>query len=194
MSINHVRRTRYSTIRRLLTVESVSQPVSQSLHFKRVTRFTHNDITVPEKPPANVQPKGLRARIPPFGVPQQIGNIGTIGEESDEDVEMGQAPPLATETPKAVKKRKHAEENDKPASGKKSKKAKVAESHANGAKDSAKKPVKQTPVAPPTIPSAAKKAVAETPSKPSSAAAGASARKMTPILPPSVPGSKKKSA
>lgn len=98
-----------------------------------------------------------------------MGKIGMDASESDEDVEMTQAPPLpegsgpdvkADTAKKAAKKRKHGDV-EKGAAGqeeavstptKKSKKPRVDSSGAPTIPSSAAKPVKQTPIPPPPIP------------------------------------------
>jgi hypothetical protein len=113
------------------------------------------------------QPKGLKARYQPFGVPtggkQKVGTNGP--SENDDDVEMTQAPPLLTssaDTPKkAAKKRKHgdvekgtpSQEEAASTSIKKSKKARVDESSKKMVEPSSTKAVKQTPITAPVVPS-----------------------------------------
>jgi len=163
------------------------------------------------------QPKGMKIRYQPLGVTDLLpGQMGpSNGAQSDEDVEMSQAPPLPTGTPKAGgKKRKHgvveygtpSKESTEPSSTKKSKKVRINETPSVA---STQKPTKQTPIAPPAIPALnggssrlntkaasspvvpRKKAASnqDLPSTQPPKANGTNApKKVTPILPPAVPG------
>ncbi|KAL2023721.1 hypothetical protein VTK56DRAFT_1435 [Thermocarpiscus australiensis] len=160
--------------------ETLDQPVGQVLHITRVTRFEQDGESRASSSaalPAAVskaprpQPKGLKARFPPIGVTNgSMGKIGVDASDSDEDVEMTQAPPLLTssaadaraDTPKkAAKKRKHGDvEKGTPGQeeavstpNKKSKKPRVDSSNAAAVQTSVAKATKHTPVAPPPVPS-----------------------------------------
>jgi hypothetical protein len=130
--------------------------VDQIMHLKRVTQFSQGGEsllslsqtthTVPPRQP-RPQPPNLKARFQPFGAPSASGD--------DEDVDMADAPPPSSQkTPAKAKddkknKRKLEAETPKADSGKKSKKAKVEKETPS----SASKPVKQTPIVPPRVPS-----------------------------------------
>lgn len=161
------------------------------------------------------QPKGMKIRYQPLGVTNVLpGQMGpSNGAQSDEDVEMTQAPPLPSGTPKAGgKKRKHVVEDAtpgqaEPSSTKKSKKVRITETPS--AASTQKKPTKQTPIAPPAIPAlnggssrlntkaapspvvSRKKATANqdlASTQPAKANGTTAPKKVTPILPPAVPG------
>jgi hypothetical protein len=157
---------------RLLMKMAVNGSVDQIMHLKRVTQFSQGGEsllslsqtahTVPPRQP-RPQPPNLKARFQPFGAPTETAD--------DEDVDMADAPPPSSQkTPAKAKddkknKRKLETETPKADSGKKSKKAKVEKETPS----SAAKPVKQTPIAPPPVPSFA------------------SGKKQTPVpLPPSI--------
>lgn len=130
--------------------------VDQIMHLKRVTQFSQGGEsllslsqtthTVPPRQP-RPQPPNLKARFQPFGAP--------TGSADDEDVDMADAPPPSSQkTPAKAKedkknKRKLEAETPKAESGTKPKKAKVDKETPS----SAAKPVKQTPIAPPPVPS-----------------------------------------
>ncbi|KAK3385026.1 DNA-directed RNA polymerase I subunit RPA34.5-domain-containing protein [Podospora didyma] len=201
----------------------IEEPLDQVLHIKRVTRFGDESTQPPaalppvlsSKPP-RAQPKGLKPRNFPIGVPGGItGKIGTdTTSDSSEDVEMSQAPPFpsSTETPKnAAKKRKHEviekgtpDKGAPSASAKKTKKARV-DSSAAPSQGTPAKPVKQTPIAPPQIPSTTptdsvkkpssrKDKSVETPAKSSQFKTinnlKSASKKVTPVLPPVIPSMK----
>ncbi|KAK3305787.1 DNA-directed RNA polymerase I subunit RPA34.5-domain-containing protein [Chaetomium strumarium] len=222
--------------------ETLNEHVSQVFHITRVTRFNGDEKTqptpaataAPRPVVANAprpQPKGLKARYQPFGVSN--GGNGEVGlgqsSDSEEDVEMTQAPALLTnavsdakaDTPKqAAKKRKLGDvEKGTPSQGdasitpaKKSKKARVDDSIKKGTEAVSTKAIRQTPIAPPPVPSVVAKAAASPAPAPSSSArkskkdkgkkkdsasaenTGGSKKpvpaKVTPILPPAVPGVK----
>jgi hypothetical protein len=164
------------------------------------------------------QPKGMKIRYQPLGVTNLLpGQMGpSNGAQSDEDVEMSQAPPLPSGTPKAGgKKRKHgvvedgtpSRESAEPSSTKKPKKVRINETPSVASTQ--KRPTKQTPIAPPAIPAlnggssrlntkaasspvvSRKKAASnqDVPSTQPIKANGTNApKKVTPILPPTVPG------
>lgn len=163
------------------------------------------------------QPKGMKIRYQPLGVTNLLpGQMGpSNGAQSDEDVEMTQAPPLPSGTPKAGgKKRKHVVEEATPgkesaeaSSTKKAKKVRITETPS--AASTQKKPTKQTPIAPPAIPAlnggssrlntkpasspaVSRKKATDVPSAQPAKANGTTVpKKVTPILPPAVPGSSK---
>lgn len=191
-------------------IPPANQPVDRVFHITRVTHFGADDESQSSLPAASPtvtskaprpQPKGLKARYHPFGVTNgSAGNIGVDESDNDEDVEMAQAPPLAkADTPKkAAKKRKHGDvEKETPGQeeaattpAKKSKKARVD------------KATKQTPIAPPPIPSmdsasAVKKSKSKDKAKNKDSAStetklsdSKKSKKVTPVLPPAVPASK----
>jgi hypothetical protein len=176
----------------------VNEHVSKVFHITRVTRFDGDEKTRPtpaatSAPPTVVtnaprpQPKGLKARYQPFGVSN--GGKGKVGlgqsSDSEEDVEMAQAPPLLTnaaldtkaDTPKqAAKKRKLGDvEKGTPSQGdasvtpaKKSKKARVDDSTKKGTEAVPTKAVRQTPIVPPSVSSVVAKAAASPAPAPSS--------------------------
>ncbi|KAH6847324.1 DNA-directed RNA polymerase I subunit RPA34.5-domain-containing protein [Chaetomium sp. MPI-CAGE-AT-0009] len=209
--------------------EAHNQSVDRVLHITRVTRFGEEGESEPALAAASAavvtkaprpQPKNLKTRYQPFGVTK--GSAGTIGmdaSDSDDDVEMAQAPPLnaKSDTPKkAAKKRKHGDVEKGNANPqetastpvKKSKKARVESSSTKLVDPSPAKVAKETSIAPPVIPSSAAKVAAPEPagSSPVKKPKGkdkskkkASAEetsefkkpaKVTPVLPPAVPGIK----
>lgn len=159
----------------------MNHPVNTVLHIRRVTRFGHDGESQSSSAVATTstaisnaprpQPKGLKARYVPFGVPN--GGTGDAGAaaDSDGDVEMTHAPPLLTgsaadtkdDTPKkAAKKRKHGDvekgalgQEEAASTPKKSKKARVEDSSTPAVDGSSAKATKQTPIAPPPIPALA---------------------------------------
>ncbi|KAK3376708.1 DNA-directed RNA polymerase I subunit RPA34.5-domain-containing protein [Lasiosphaeria ovina] len=205
--------------------ESLQRPIDRVLHIKRVTHFNMEGesallAAAPKLP--RPQPEGLKVRYRPIGISDGAdGKTGTgaSSPESDNDVEMTQAPPagISSETPeKKTKKRKHdvvdkgtpGLEDSTSASATKTKKARVGQSKAAAASQGSTpaKTIKQTPVVPPTVPSvngnsaSARKAViakeknVETPSKSSQSKTitgpKSDSKKVTPVHPPSVPGMK----
>jgi hypothetical protein len=204
----------------------VKQSVDRVLHITRVTRFgeeAETELAAAAVTPPVVtkaprpQPKGLKARYQAFGVTNGAGGVG-IDASDDDDVEMAQAPPLdaKSDAKKAAKKRKHGDvektSNQEEAAStpvKKAKKARVDSSSTKTVEPSPANVAKQTPIAPPPIPSISAKAVA--PPEPAQASPkkskgkskskkdAASAEKasdskkppkVTPVLPPPVPGVK----
>jgi hypothetical protein len=209
---------------------AVNQSVDRVFHITRVTRFSDESASeLASAPPSTVavtkaprpQPKGLKARYQPFGVTNgATDKLGVDASDNDEDVDMAEAPPLQSgsaagaksDTPKkAAKKRKHgdvekATPNKEEAVStpvKKPKKARVDSSNIKAADSSAAKPVKQTPIAPPTLPSSAKTAASleasqsspakkskKSKSKDSASVKTKMPPKVTPVLPPTVPNMK----
>ncbi|KAK0725388.1 DNA-directed RNA polymerase I subunit RPA34.5-domain-containing protein [Lasiosphaeris hirsuta] len=205
--------------------ETLNRPIDRAVHIKRVTRFSQDGdgesaawtatSTGKSKPP-RAQPKGLKARYQPLGVPSNVSMGGNIrmttsssGDE-DEDVEMAQAPPASSSgtnvtsvTPKVGNKRKHGaveigtpgQEVTTSVSTKKVKKARFDTSEAPPSTPKAgKKGVKQTPVAPPLVPglngaTSSSSALAMRSSNSKTPAGEKRAlKKETPVPPPAVPG------
>ncbi|KAK3319894.1 DNA-directed RNA polymerase I subunit RPA34.5-domain-containing protein [Cercophora scortea] len=172
--------------------QSLGQSLDKAIHIKRVTRVFQGEsstaVTPATSKPKRPQPKGLKARYIPIGAQSAVE--ADAASESDEDVEMTQAPALlpgssakSADTPdgKSKKRKQGAAEE----STKKSKKPRVdAATPAKVNDSSSKKAIKQTPIAPPTIPT-----LNGTPSTQSKSINGI-VKKVTPVLPPSVPGMK----
>ncbi|KAK0611537.1 DNA-directed RNA polymerase I subunit RPA34.5-domain-containing protein [Immersiella caudata] len=201
--------------------KTLSRSVDRSVHIRKVMRFneegTASAIASAPKVP-RPQPKGLKARYQPLGAPTApMGKIGIdASSESEEDIEMDEAPLAlpSSETPKtANKKRKHGAvgngtpSQDAPgsASAKKSKKARVDASEPTPEASSSKK--KQTPIAPPYVPTmngktgppasspvlSTRKSQVSSDKLPSTQPATFSKaipKKVTPVAPPKFPGSK----
>lgn len=143
---------------------AVNGSVDQIMHLKRVTQFseggesllslTQTTHTPSTARPARQQPPNLKARFQPFGVNGSNGEMAPPPSSRNEDVDMEDAPPPSSQKTPAKEaekknKRKHEAETPKAESTKKSKKAKIEKEPPS----SAIKPIKQTPIAPPSIPS-----------------------------------------
>jgi hypothetical protein len=204
--------------------QTLNRSVERTVHIRKVMRFNDEDAAAAVASVASApkiprpQPKGLKARYQPLGVPTApMGKIGfDASSDSEEDVEIDEVPLAlpSSETPKtANKKRKHgAVENGTPsqdepgsASTKKSKKARVGASESTPAASSTAK--KHTPIAPPSVPAmngkagppasspvlSTRKAPGSPDKLPSTQPAMSSKvipKKVTPVAPPKVPGSK----
>ncbi|KAK4445002.1 DNA-directed RNA polymerase I subunit RPA34.5-domain-containing protein [Podospora aff. communis PSN243] len=204
--------------------QTLNRSVERTIHIRKVMRFNDEDTAAAVASVASApkiprpQPKGLKARYQPLGVPAApMGKIGfDASSDGEEDVEMDEAPLAlpSSETPKtANKKRKHGAvetgtpNQDEPgsASTKKSKKARVGASESTPAASSTAK--KHTPIAPPSVPAMngmagppasspvlSTRKVPGSPDKlPSTQPAMSSKiipKKITPVAPPKVPGSK----
>ncbi|PTB77496.1 hypothetical protein M440DRAFT_1390803 [Trichoderma longibrachiatum ATCC 18648] len=98
------------------------QQVAQTMHIKRIANLggaAASTLGPEPRRAARPQPKGLKARYQPFGVNTPMGNIGADAS-GDEDVEMDEAPAVAT--PKPAKKDKKSKKDDAKESENKDKK------------------------------------------------------------------------
>lgn len=180
--------------------ETIPATVDRVLHITRTTHFDQ-PTTLPAPPaPPRPQPKGLKARYTPFGVTNNGPCV--IGEESDDDsdVEMAEtaAPSTSAAESKAAKKKRRLSEQAAATPDKKSKKAKTDTSTPAAPPSSTAKALKETPIAPPALPSLngstpAIGSVSKSKSKDKTkkSTTDSKASKVTPVPPPSVPGVKR---
>lgn len=190
------------------------------MQFKRIIQIPGPESAAAASrplPPSRVprpQPKGLRARYRPIGIPpgESMGTIGSSSESEQEDTEMTQAPPLASPTNASKKdtksKKRQRDSNETPkssqqlhgnaeavstpgpetgASAKKSSKRKHAD-------DEDEDPASSQLIGEGRSAEKKKKAKKQKRGQDNEAAPPPSATKLTPVPPPKVPISSKKSA
>ncbi|KAK4166550.1 DNA-directed RNA polymerase I subunit RPA34.5-domain-containing protein [Cladorrhinum sp. PSN259] len=175
--------------------ETVPLSVDRVLHITRTTHFDQPAVLPASLPPPRPQPKGLKARYTPFGVPNNGPCV--IGDASDDDgdVEMTEAAvPATSSADKAAKKKRRLSEQAAATPNKKSKKAKT-DASTPAVPSSTAKGLRETPIAPPALPSlngatpvVGSVSKSKNEDKIKKTTSDSKASKVTPVPPPSVPG------